>query len=456
MTGFYFAVAIAILVAIHEWGHFAVAKLCGIGVEVFSIGFGPRVIGFKRGETEYRLSLIPLGGYVKITGQDPEDTEAMTAHPDRAFALKPRWQQVAVVLAGPAMNLLLALVLLPLVFLVGHPEPKKMGEPPVVERVVIDSPAAEAGLKAGDRILSVDGRETATWLSLLEELALLGNREVAPLSFERDGAVRRVEIHAPRDAGAPRSGVVLGIEGALQGETLTLVGGVLPGSPAKKAGIKAGDRILEIDGEMVSEWSQIVDRVQNSEGRSLAMTLARGGETLVISLSPERRDDKGWVIGLGPQVAAGEMIVRQYGLRESLHHGWKEMKRMTGMTVSVLKRLLSAQLSVKALSGPLGIAEASGAAAKAGLGSFLYFLAFLSINLGVLNLLPFPVLDGGHVAFMAVEFVIRRPLPPRVKAIIQTGAIFLLIALMLVVTVQDMDNLWGFQNLFQTVKGWIH
>lgn len=448
-----FLLALGILVATHEWGHFIVAKKSGVGVEIFSIGFGPRLISFKRAETEYRFSLIPLGGYVKLVGEDPADE---TADVSKSFSKKPVWARLATVLAGPAMNILVTMILLPIVFLVGRYEVALLKQAPVVIGTLSQSPAELAGLEPGDRVLSVASIATPSWDILLQTVALREG-DTVNVAIDRHGEAIDKKIKLiPNPYESSRIGF-LGVEPMYLIETI--VGEVKAGMPGEAAGLIPGDRIIDINGKPVQWWVELVGELSKLGGQELELGIARGGEERRLRVKPVLNPNaevsgQAWLVGISPQLKKTEMVLARYGLGDALSRSVAEMKNLTHLTIETLKRLFSFNLSYKALSGPVGIAAAGGQAASMGFGNFLYFLAFLSLNLGVLNLLPIPLLDGGHVAFMAIEGVIRREIPPRIKGMIQTVFLVLLLGLMLLVTVNDLDSLFGFKALYAKILGW--
>ncbi|HSA58225.1 MAG TPA: RIP metalloprotease RseP [bacterium] len=452
MTILYFILTLGVLVFIHEFGHFLAAKKQGIGVEKFSLGFGPKLFGFRRGETEYKASALPFGGYVKLMGEDPNDSENAKIPREKNYSARPVWQKMIVVFAGPAMNLILALAIMPLVFLVGRMEPKFLDEKPVLVGVRAGSGGADAGLQPGDEILEIDGRSMATWRDVLETVVLQANKTVT-LKVGRGGETlsRTAAVEESKETKAG----TLGIEPSYFIGNEPLVDEVVPGGPADKGGVKPGDEIAAVDQQPVATWTDMTDKVEAAQGKVLAITVRRGGDLRTVSVTPAYDTGmKKWLIGIRKDASrhTEHFSLKRYGFAESLKRGFEENVRLTGQTLSVLKRLVTLDLSYKALGGPIRIAQASAMAAKSGLSDFLYFLAFLSIQLGVLNLLPVPVLDGGHFLFFAVEGVIRRPVPAKARAIAEQAFFFLLISLMLLVTLNDVDSVWGFREILGKLR----
>ena len=449
MTILYFIIALGVLVFIHEFGHFIVAKGQGIGVEKFSLGFGPKLLSFRFGETEYLISALPLGGYVKLRGEDPQ--EADQSDP-RSFSARPVWHRLKVVLAGPFMNLLLALVFLPLVFMIGRMEPAYLQEAPRLVGVEAGSPAAAAGLAEGDQILEVNEEPVKNWKELLEHVILRGG-ETLRLKVQRDGQVVLKEVMvAQGEASGPGT---LGIEPHLILGNEAFIDEVMPGSAAMAAGLQAGDRVLSLDGQNVPGWSQMVERINKSEGRPLQVLVAREQTTRSFLIQPRHDEASGrWLVGIKKDFEkhAPQMVERRYPFFAAVVEGTKENVKLAKMTYVVLGRLVTGKLSYKTLGGPIRIAQASASAARAGVSHFLYFLAFLSIQLGLMNLLPIPVLDGGHVLFYSIEGIIRRPLSMRVRGMMENAGFVLLLGLMVLITFNDVDSVWGIQPLLEKIR----
>ncbi len=452
MTIIYFVIALGLLVFIHEFGHFIVAKKQGIGVETFSIGFGPKLFGFTRGETKYVVSLLPFGGYVKLHGEDPDAPESKDENDKKAYSRRPIWQRVLVVFAGPGMNLLLALLIMPVVFMIGRMEPIFLDQPPVVVGVRHDSAAAKAGIQKGDEILSADGTSMKDWKDFLDFILIHGKQAVE-LKIKRadEYLTKSVTIEESPDT---HSGM-MGIEPSYFIGNEAVVDEVTPGSPASEGGLKGGDEILKIDQMPVESWTDMSEQVGASGGKKLAISIRRGGEMLTVFVVP-RYDEgmKKWLMGVKKdgEKRSGAFSLKKYGFKEALIRGTEENLKLAKLTLSVLGRLVTFKLSYKTLGGPIRIAQASAIAAKSGLADFLYFLAFLSMQLGVLNLLPMPVLDGGHLLFFSIEGLTRRPVSMRVRQIMEQVGFFVLISLMLLVTLNDVESVWGVHQIFDKIK----
>ena len=430
-----FVVVLGIIIFVHEFGHLITAKAFGMRVFVFSFGFGKRLLGFKWGETDCRVSAIPLGGYVKLEGEGDdlisEDTRALGDGKD--FLSRPRWQRFLVYLAGPAMNALLTITVLTGFYMVGFAIEGSRFDRPIVGAVDPGSPAEKAGLVPGDEILSIDGQVLPSWEEAQYHIVL---RPEASLALrvrrgaeERDVAVRSEATSAEKI-------------GSIGVHPLVRVGQVLPGQPAEAAGLRVDDAILAIDGKPLRSFSEIPPIVGASGGREMTFRVWREGQVIDLAVTP--RDS-----GAGPRVGiAPKTVLKKFGpvgaLRESLRWTWE----MTRQTFDVVGRLVTARISPKTMMGPLGIAQASGDAARGGAGSLLFLVAVISLQVGILNLFPLAPLDGGHLAILAVEGVARRDLSPTIKGwVMNAGAavIFLLIG---VVLYSDISKMAFVQRLF--------
>jgi len=449
MTIIYFVIAIGILILVHELGHFLLARRNDIRVEKFSIGFGPKIVSFKRGETEYKIAPIPLGGYVKMTGEDPGDAEA--ASDPRSFAQKSIWTRIKVVSAGPIMNILLAFLLMSVVFMLGRMEPSYLSETPRLMGVKKDSPAAREGLRRGDIIKAINGKEMSSWDGVQKEI-IISAGQTLNFEIDRDGLVIEKKI-AVETLPELKVGFV-GIEPLFFMGDEARIDQVMANGPAAKAGIKAGDRVLTIDNKPVEGWTEMAGIIHSSGGKDITLTVERGEERFEVRVKPNynKTADK-WVIGIVKGIRPSDvpMKERKYGFIEAIKNGFNECFKLIGLTFAVVKKLFTLQLSYKSLGGPIQIAQASAAAASYGISEFLYFLAFLSLQLGILNLLPIPILDGGHILFCGIEAVIRRPVPEKVRSVAQYVGLVFLLTLFLFITINDIDSVWGIKNLGEKV-----
>ena len=426
-----FLVVLGILVFIHELGHFIMAKLSGVGVLKFSLGFGPKIIGIKRGETEYLISALPLGGYVKMVGESTEE-EVKPEENEKSFANKPISKKAAIVVAGPIMNLVLAFALLPLIYLIGIQIPAYLDKEPIIGYVVKGEIADKAGLKKGDIILSIDDKPIKNWEGLNTAIISNPNRSLK-LKIKRDEGLK--EILFTPEASSRTGGGVAGFLPPVS----PAVGGLNKGLPADKAGLKIGDTILSVNGVKIDHWIELQQAIQNNKAEEKLLLIKRGSETFTVGIKPELNEDiKAYVIGISP---LQETITRRYGPVGAVIEGTKKMGELTIMTFVIIKKLFVGEISIKTLGGPLMIAQVAGQAAESGLTALLSLMAFLSLQLGILNLLPIPVLDGGFIVFFGIEALRGKPLSEKVMTIVQNIGIGLLVLLMVFVTYNDVMRL---------------
>jgi regulator of sigma E protease len=539
---FAFVAMLGVLIFVHELGHFLVAKACGVRVLKFSLGFGsPIGIGrwrlrWERDGTEYVVAWFPLGGFVKMLGENPdeEDSPETLANPEEAMNHKPIWQRLAIVFAGPAMNLLLPVLVFTLQLGVGIPRGA-----PVVGTVEPASPGAEAGLVPGDRIVAIDGEPVGWWADVEERFTESGG-ETLTLEVEHEGETRTVALPVEsrpriddfgavadlgwtgllhprqralvgvRDASSPagRAGLLSGDEVVRVGDvevedwrafaeayaaasgpvTLTvqrpgeeagvaetrevtvpaegrldalgvipaavLVAQVSPDSAAADAGLEAGDLIVAVDGEPLGSFGALVDVVRSSDGRELAIDYARDGETRTVAVAPRRQEAKNalgvpetrWLIGIQSEVA----VLPGASTPDVERNPLVAVPRAVGMTADAtrnvmlgFKKLITGEVERNNISGPIGIAVIAHKALQAGWEIYLGMLVMISINLGILNLLPIPVLDGGQAVLFMVEGIKRGPLSLRTKEIFQTAGVMALLMLMGFAFWNDISRFWG-------------
>jgi len=424
MTLIYFLIVIGILVFVHEFGHFIMAKRAGVRVEKFSLGMGPKIFGFKRGDTEYVLSALPLGGYVKMAGENPD--EEPTGATDE-FQSKTVWQRAKIAATGPLTNIVLAFLVMPLVFMVGT---YTLGAARVgyVEK---DSPAEQAGFQVGDIIERANGRSVVDWEKAEMQMAVNPDTDIA-IVIERNGERKTLTLRPKLDPERK-----IGVSG-LYPDFPAEIGGVMKGLPAEKAGIKINDKIVGVDGKTVYYWNQFSAAVKKSEGKQMTLTVERAGKPQQVAVTPVEKDGK-YVIGVEPLM---KLIFKQYGFLDSLRLGFSKTIEYIDLTFVTLRKLLTLDLSIKTLGGPVMIAQMSGKAAAAGLSSFLSLLAMISISLGILNLLPIPILDGGLLLFLAIEAVRKKPLSQKVMAVSQNIGAAVLISLIVVVSYNDVMRMF--------------
>jgi regulator of sigma E protease len=423
-----FAIVLGVVVLFHEFGHFLVAKLCGVTVEVFSVGFGPRIAGFRRRGTDYRLSWVPLGGYVKLKGEMPEENGPPPEPGD--LLARPRWQRFLVFVMGAAFNLMTALGLTTALYKVGMKVPAYESRPPVIGDLDPNSPAAAAGFEPGDLILSFAGKPVPTWRDLQFKV-LLDPGPAREIVVRRGGRTITTRIAIERDA----SGIGVPI---FSPETGVEVGGLQSDRPAARAGLRIGDRIAAIDGAPIATAGRIIRAIQESAGRPLRVTIERDGRTFDVSITPFL-DGDAYRIGFNPVPI---QIVRSYPFVEAVRESLLWNVEQTGLIFISFKKLLTRQLSLRAFSGPIDIYRVSGVAAQEGLVPFLQWIALVSLQLGIINLLPIPPLDGGHLFTLVIEGTLRRELSMRLKErIMQVGLALLLLFMGTVIFYDILKNI---------------
>lgn len=439
-------VALGVLVTFHEFGHFWVARRCGVKVLRFSVGFGtPLVRWHDRHGTEFVVAAIPLGGYVKMLDEREGDVPAELL--DRAFNRKTVFQRIAIVAAGPIANFLLAIVFFWVLAMLGSQQIK-----PIIGSVVANSPAAVAGLASGQEVVAVDGEAVDGWsgvnLQLVRRLGETGELSVSVLEQGSSvPTVHQVRISSwlkNEDNPDPIGG--LGIQ-PWRPAVAPVIGELDEKGPAKAAGLQIGDRLVSLDGQSVTDWQEVVSRVRAIPEGKVTLGIERAGQreefALTLAAKGEGKTRTGY---LGAGVAGGQWppeMLREvsYGPVAAVGQALSRTWSMSLLTLDSLKKMVLGQLSVKNLSGPITIAKVAGASAQSGVGDFLHFLAYLSISLGVLNLLPIPVLDGGHLLFYVVEWVRGRPLSERVQAWGMQIGISLVVGVMLLALVNDLSRL---------------
>jgi regulator of sigma E protease len=428
-----FAFVLGVLVFVHELGHFLMARWHGVRVLVFSLGFGPKLLKVTRGGTEYALSAVPLGGYVKMAGESPE--EQRTGSPDE-FLSKTKWQRFQILIMGPAMNIALAIVLLWVVLMQGAQVPVFLDQPPVVGVVTPDSPAARANLRSGDRILRVNGNDTPTWDDLDLAIGMKTDRDVQ-LTILRDGREEQVSV---RPEGKTR--FEIGDIGVLP-DTYPSIESVVAGDPAEKAGLKGGDQIRAINGERVVFSGDVQKIIARNAEKPMEMRIRRGGEDQTISVVPAKRGDIG-MIGISIQ---NETRSFKPGPLEAINLSVRRNIEYSGLILQTLWGLLTGETSPRQLMGPVGIAQISGESAQAGWIALFALMASISLNLGLLNLMPIPVLDGGHILIMGLETVARRDFSMQVKEKMFLAGFVLLMALMVTVVYNDLTRISWIERL---------
>lgn len=427
-TALSFLFILGVLVFVHELGHFLVARWHGVRVITFSLGFGTKILKFERGGTEYCISLIPLGGYVKLAGETVEENR--TGAPDE-FLSKSKWVRFQVYIAGPIMNILLAWIVLAGVLSQGADVPLFESSAPVIGVVAENSPAAGAGLRVGDRILTVNGRSVDTWEDLSIEVLPRAGRELSVL-VARDGGQVSVRI-TPDAVGRYEFGDI-GIGPALRPQVMQ----VNPGTPAERAGLRSGDVLVAVGGERSLTQERVIERIRASANAPLPLLVARDGAEVELSVVPEGSVGSATIgVSLSPYETRRIDPTMLEAFRMSAVQNWESTK-LIGRT---LRGLFTADTPVRQLMGPVAIAEMSGTAASIGWVALFNLMAMISLNLGLLNLMPVPVLDGGHIAILAVEGIARRDLSIKVKERILTVGAVAIVLLMVTVIFNDIARL---------------
>lgn len=431
-------ILLGILVFIHELGHFAVAKFCGVKVLKFSLGFGPRLISRKWGETEYMICAIPLGGYVQMLGEgggeQGEESEIDPEEEQRSFAKKTIPQRMAIVAAGPIMNLILPFMILPIAYLVGINLPAYLEEPPCIGYVVPGSEADEAGFRNGDCIIKISGLDVETWTDTGPALV---NSAGEPIVFtlKRDDGISDLTIDSENGAleGLQSIGLLPGLD--------AVIGALAPKMPAVEAGLEKGDRILSIGEHSIVSWYELKVAIQDVGGQPVPIIVERNEEQLTLNLVPRKVDgNDDYLIGVAPH---HDTIFKRFPLGEAIAAGAERSMGLIELTLVFIQKLFAGHVSTSNIGGPITVVQIAGQAAQTDLSSILIVLAFLSIQLGILNLLPIPILDGGHLFFYAFELVFRRPFSLRAREWAQQIGLILLILLMVLAFYNDIVRMIG-------------
>jgi len=419
-----FLFVLGVIIFFHEFGHFITAKLFGMRVFIFSFGFGRRLFGFQWGDTDCRVSLIPLGGYVKLEGE-PEDhlsEDTSTRGDSRDFTTRPRWQRFLVYLAGPAMNAVLTISVFTGLFMVGSQVDAVLYDRPIVGAVEPGSPAEAAGFQPGDEILAIDGGPQESWEEAQYNILIRPDADVA-VRIRRGAEEKELRV---RSGSRDKDKV-----GHIGVAPLVRVGGLVKGQPAEAAGLRKDDAILRVDGKPVTAFEEIPSMLAAAGGRSVTLQVLRDGHVLEVPITPNRERR----IGIERKT-----VVKKFGfggaLAESLRFTWSQ----TRQTFEVLGRLVTAKISPKSMMGPLGIAEASGNAARGGLLALLWLVAIISLQVGILNLFPLAPLDGGHMAILVGEGLLRRDFSFGAKEWILKAGAMVLFALIGFVLYSDLSK----------------
>jgi len=444
-------VVLGVLIFVHEAGHFLVARLFGVGVEKFSLGFGPRIFGKTVGRTDYRVSAIPLGGYVKMVGEDP-DMELPPEDLPVSFTHKNVYKRMLIVAAGPVSNMLLAVFIFLLFFSILGIEDIRS----VVKSIEKESPAASAGFELDDRIVAINGRDTESWYDVKKAIT---DSQGAPLLFtvDRNGELLDLETVPVLRTGRDILGDEIeyfdaGISGLPAIEAI--IGEVTKGFPAARAGLKKGDRIIGINAATVTNWDEMRKAITASGGDPMQVKVQRGSEVLQFEIVPEltvTKDRIGnkverYLIGIS---TGGISIPEDMRLKKRLPPGaaviesFKQTWFVTEITLRGIVKMIDGSISRDNLGGPIMIAQMAGQQAKEGIGKLIQFIAFISINLAILNFLPIPILDGGHLMFFSIEALRGKPVSLRVREIAQQAGMFILLLLMVFVFYNDIARIFS-------------
>jgi len=434
-TIFSFLVVFAILVFIHEFGHFFTAKLVGIRVETFSFGYGKRLFGIRKGETDYRVSLVPMGGYVKFLGEGEFFADGgTTGLPSDHFLAKTRWERFLVMVMGSVMNILLAVLIFTAINMVGVTVPAYQDEAPVIGYIEPGSPAEKTGFALDDEILSVDNEKVATWSDVELAVGSKPDRRIT-VDVRRGGEVREIQLQTEK-----RTRYALGYAG-FTGKFLTQIRMVKPGSSAEKAGLKQGDVILSVDGRPIYLY-QFIEYLEKNPNRELEFTVSRQGETLTLRVTPRL---EGKVGKIGAYTEA-QSVEKKYGFIGAVVQSVKDNVKNTFLIIRFVKDLILRRASTQQLGGPLEIASFSYAAWQMGFFAMLSWIGLISLQLGIINLFPIPVFDGGQIFVLGLEALFRRDFSPKVRQVwMQVGFvifIFLIVFVILNDIVKRMPNGW--------------
>jgi regulator of sigma E protease len=429
-----FLFVLGVLVFVHELGHFLAARRLGVRVLTFSLGFGPKLFKIVRGGTEYCISAIPLGGYVKMAG-DSVDDPARSGSPDE-FLSKTKWERFQVLIMGPAMNIALAVVVMAVVLAQGAEIPVYEDQPPIVGAVEPESEGERVGIQAGDLILTVAGDPVATWEDLFIAVGTRPDRNV-PLTFRRGGQTQSVTVRP-----VSTSRFEIGDIGVLP-DIDPIVASVIPGEEAERAGLMAGDVVLAVDGTRMVTRDKLIETISGSGGREVELTIQRGNQELLIRATPQQQGDRAL---LGVFVTEPTRTFTP-GPLEAIGLSVQKNIEFSGLIFRTLGGLFVGETSPRQLMGPVAIAQLSGESAAAGWVALFTLMASISLNLGLLNLLPIPVLDGGHILIMALEGVARRDFSYAVKERMLMAGFAVLMTLMVTVIYNDLTRVAWIERL---------
>jgi regulator of sigma E protease len=451
-----FAIVLGIMVLIHELGHFIMAKLCKVKVEVFSIGFGPRIVGFRYGDTDYRISALPLGGYVKMfgdtPGERPRDRETLDVlgidiDSPGEFNGRPRWQRVLIALSGPFANFILSFILLFFVAHYHHEVDKYLTGTAVVDYVPLNTPAARDGLAPGDTITRFGGDTNPSWDQIIKDAALNVNHTL-PMAFLHNGQTiaRDITIASGDNTDQPTPDM-LSATGLIPRESddAPIVNDVTPGGPGDRVGLRPNDRIVSINSLQVHSLDTLIAYLQDSNGSPATVVISRNNQTITLQLIPEKGDNgQGvirWLIGFHAKHVPIE--VQHLPLGQSIVQSARDSWDSSTLVMRILKGIFTRHVSVKSMSGPVGIAQQIEIASEQGIWPLVDFTALISIQLGIFNLLPIPILDGGMILFLLIESILRRDVNEVLKERIYQVAFVCIILLAVFVFFNDITRMHG-------------
>ena len=429
-----FIFVIGVLVFVHELGHFLAARRIGVRVLTFSLGFGPKLATFRRGDTEYCISLLPLGGYVKMAGENTDDKRTGA---DDEFMSKSKWERFQVLIMGPVMNVVLAVVVMTFVLFQGAEVPAYEDAPPVVGSVVEGSAADSVGIQVGERIVSVEDQPTSTWSDLYVAVMPRADRALSVVVSDPTGTRRTLSVTP--DSKTEFEMGDLGVGPVMRPQ----VRSVAVGEPADVAGLQVDDVIAAVEGEPLSS-DELIERINNSPGWPLRLTVSRDGVSQEIEVTPALVGDVGLI---GVSISPFEVKIVEPNLIEAFTLSLERNREWSGLIFQTLVGLFTAETSPKQLVGPVGIAQLSGGAAELGFLSLLSLMSMISLNLGILNLLPVPILDGGHIVIMALEGVSRRDFSTQAKERMLLVGFVMLMTLMVTVVYNDLTRIAWIERL---------